>query len=138
MRRQISKKEIARQIKEKTAKADRMRTIIKDGIFPLIKELDGNVKYVKIVLHTASVAVEQAFNNKRNETKVSDLDMLSLFDMKDKGSKIYKDLFTLLADEDINSFQNMIRDLPDNLDRFFFNEGESKAFNEIDIDKILG
>jgi hypothetical protein len=134
----ISKRKQAKQLQDMTASADRKRKIVKDKIFPLLKDAEGSVRYIKIMLHTASVAVEQAFNNKRQTTKVSDLDLLSMFDAKDKRTKIYVDLFKMLADEDINSFQAMIRDLPDNLDRYFFNEGEAKQFNEVDIDKILG
>lgn len=134
----INKRKQAKQISDMSISAERKRKIIRDKIFPLLADSNESIKFIKTVISVATITVDQAFNNKRKDMKIGELGILSLLNLEDKRSKIFSDLFTLLADEDINSFQDMLRDLPDNLDRFFINEIESKPFSEVDINKILG
>ena len=131
------KEEIAKEIKA-IQESDRRRSRVMNELWPFIKDMNEQVRYIKIFLHTASVAVDQAFNNGRNKVKIKDLPELLAPFKDDEKTKKYVELFNLLGEEDINSFQAIVRDLPDNIERYQFFKAEREPLTTIDIKELLG
>ncbi len=81
---------------------------------------------------------------RKKTTKIADIssELMAMFRSDDaetqKKLDDYKKLFDLLGGESVDAFQSMIRDLPDNIDRFFYNDMEKKNVDQINIDAILG
>lgn len=132
-----SKAQIEAEIRQQQ-EANRVRDIIKTQVYPMLKDMDETVRYIKIFLHTCSVAVEQSFENKKRETKIGDLPLLEAFNTDDEKTKNYAKIFDLLKNEDIRNFNLIIKEMPDQLDRMAFKEAEAKKFNEVNIDTLLG
>lgn len=138
-----SKQDLIQETKIKQD-SDRKRSIVREKIFPLLLSLGGDIRYLKIFLFTASTAVDQVMDSKKSETKISEIkdEMIKLFkggdDISNEKVNHYAEIFEMLQDETINSFQSMIRDLPDNIDRFFYKQMEKKAVDQINIDEVLG
>lgn len=120
--------------------ADRKRAIIKDKIYPLLKDLNETIKFIKIFVNTANTAVSLAVDKKKEEIKISDLrsKLDGMFNQKDKAFDKYRELFDLLKDESVISFQQMLREFPDNIERFYFFKTEKLPFTDVNIDEILG
>lgn len=139
-----TKKQIANEI-ELTSEANRKRELIRSVLFPFIKNLGGDVRFAKIFLHTASTALDSTFDKGRLTVKVKDLkeETMKLFghdgsEEQKKRVAEYSDFFDLLGEESLTSFNSMVRDLPDNIERLAFTESEKRPITDIDIDKVLG
>lgn len=131
------KEEIVRDIKA-MQESERRRSRVSNELWPFLKGMEEQVRYIKIFLHTASVAANQAFDNGRGKVKIKDLpDLVKPF-KDDEKTKKYVELFEMFKDETLNSFQAIVRDLPDNLERYLFFKGERETLNAIDIKELLG
>ena len=132
-----TKAQIEAEIKQ-TQEANRIRGIIKNDIYPLLKDMDESVRYIKIFLHTCSAAVEQAFENKKRETKISELPLMEAFNTDDEKVKNYVKIFELLKNESVVNFNTIVKEMPEQIDQLAYKENNEKKFNEIDVDKMLG
>lgn len=133
-----TKKEIVEDLKAKQ-ESERKRKLIRDIIYPMVLELEPKtIRYAKVFLYTSSTALEQAFMKEKTTRTVGEF-IPALKEMfKDGEAKEYFRLFELLKDESVSSFQAMIKDLPQNIDNFFYQKMEKESVDQIDIDKILG
>lgn len=123
---------------------ERKRALVRDVLFPLLLELNTDVRYAKIFLYTASVAVEQVYNEGKTKTTIGDLTerLKELFKTTteadaDKSNEYFR-LFSLLKDESVTSFTSIVKDLPDKIDGYYFSKGEKNKVSDINIDEILG
>jgi len=132
-----SKAQIEAEIKQRQ-EADRVRGIIKNDIYPLLKDMNEYIRYVKIFLHTCTVAVEQTFENKKRDPAIRELDLIANFDSNADVSVHYAKVFDILRNESVATFQTIIKEMPDQLDRLAFKEAEAKKFSDINIDTLLG
>lgn len=118
--------------------ANRKRVIVREKVYPLLLDLNEDIRYSKIFVHTGATAIRQAFDNLMLTMKVSELNIEQYFDPKNEKLKDYHRLFEILKDETINDALSIVREMPDKIDNFFFHEMEKKRINELDIDKLLG
>lgn len=125
--------------------AERKRELVRNTLFPFLVEFAGDVRYAKIFLYTASTAVDNVFNKRKEELKISDImeEMMKLFEgdgTEEQKKKVeeYRKLFEMFSDETLNAFQTMVRDLPDSMERVAFTEFEKRPIYEVDINQILG
>lgn len=124
--------------------SDRKRSLIREQVFPLLLSMGGDIRYLKIFLYTAQTAINQAIDSRKEKLIVKDVidEVAALFRSDDpetqKKLEDYNRLFNLLQNESITSFNSMIRDLPDNIDRYFFHQMEKKNVDQINIDEVLG
>lgn len=131
-----SKEEVA-QFQKQVAEAKDRRQKVREKLWPLVQAMKEDVRYSKIFLYTASVGVETAFNNKRAEAKVKDLDMLKMFDVSDPKTANYKELYEMFAEESVDSFLKMVKELPDFIDNYLFHKFEKDNIDTININEIL-
>lgn len=117
---------------------DRKRQRVRDELYPLLMELGETIRYVKIFLHTASVAADTAFLDKKKEIKLKDLDILKMFNKDDEKTAHYTRLYELFGDESVQSFMDMVQTMPQNIDNMLYFETEKKPFSDINIDDLLG
>lgn len=124
--------------------SDRKRDFIRRELFPLLNTVADDVRYLKIFLYTAATSVNEMMEKRKNEVRIGDLgdELMKMFhsDNPDQDKLVagYRQLFTLMKDETVNSFQSIIRDLPDNIERYFYTQMEKQPVKSIDIDALLG
>ena len=132
-----TKEEIAQEMKM-VQKAENRRKLVKEVLEPQLKLIDADVRYTKIFLHTASVAVDTKFNHMREDIKIRDMNLMAAFDPDGETTHEYRKLYEAMGDETIASFQAIVKELPDQLDNYMFKRSEKVPYSEINIDEILG
>lgn len=142
-RKNKSKPEITQDIQQ-VNKANHLREVMKNKVFPIMLELNSTIGATKIFLQTAAVTAEAESSKRASGMKMSEMNdtLNKIFSSKDKKTEeqyiYYRKLFDVMKDESIQDFVSLIEMTPRYIEKFFTQEVDKKSIIELDISKILG
>ena len=139
MRKNKTKKEIVVDIKI-AQETERIRTMVREKLFPFLLELNNTIGYTKIFMQVASVTIDTAFNNLSKEMKVKELipKFENLYKEDNKDNEMYLKLFNLFGEETVSTFASLMEATPRQIERYFTKDIDTKPIIDLPIDKILG
>jgi len=146
-RKNKSKKEVVVDIKvnqeeeKKKQNAERMRTLMREKIFPFLLGIKETVGYTKLFLQSSTIALERVYQDKQKEIKVEEfLPRLREIFTGDKQSEkdLYIQFYELLKDENIEDFTNLLETFPRYIEQYFTKEADKQSVDKIPLEKLLG
>lgn len=145
-RKNKSKKDIVSDI-QLVQDTKRVRSLVRDIVFPYLCELDENVAYSKVFLQSFSGLIEGVFDDQRNVTTIAHMTpkimekLKSIFVLKDPAQKREYDRYCTLIEKvrDV-SVKDLSRatELPRFIDGFNTQKKDKEPIKNIPIDEILG
>lgn len=126
-----------KQIEKLMEDTKNQKQLFREKILPVLHEMDDEIRYMTIFLHTLSVAAQGAAEEAKKEILIKDLDLLKHFDPKAPETENYKKIFEIMGDETVGTFDRMFSTAPQMISEYLYKQSEKKRFNDIDYDQIL-
>lgn len=141
-----TKKQVVSEI-QLSQTAERVRSIIKDILFPHLLEIDESISYTRIFLQAFSGMVEGALDSERKNITIEQLapklneKLSSVFKMTDPEQKKEHDRYLKLmqALKGVSVYDlSLAMDLPRQIEGYLIQEKGKESIKSVDIEKILG
>lgn len=86
---------------DKRMDVKRRRKMIKTELWPFLEMSCKSIEDVKVFCQSVSIAVNQAFENKKRKSALNSLDLVKMLDHDNEDYKKFKFILDLLKDESI-------------------------------------
>ena len=120
---------------------ERVRGLVKEKVFPFVKDMKSTIGFSKIFFQVVAVTVESAFSNLSKDMKVGSLiEKISteVFKESTAENKQYLKFLELMKDETVSTFVSLMQATPRQIEMYFTQISDKKNISEVDVDKILG
>lgn len=111
----------------------RLRSIVKEQIYPLLLEKSKSIDDAKIFSSTVSISIKQAFNNTMRKMLVEELKLKGMLSESEEKER-YEKMFDILNTETIFNALKMIDEMPNAIDGFIREEMCKRPLSELKAD----
>lgn len=109
----------------------RKRNKAKDELYPLLLRESKNIEDASVFCQSVGIAINQAFNNKKRELKIKDLNLISQLDEKGKEYARYKAILEMFAEENLKDALEVINGMPDAISGFIREETLNRKLDSL-------
>ncbi len=112
-----------------------MRAKVKTELLPFLQESSESIEDARMLCTALSIAVEQAFMNKKREFLIKDLKLVDMLDEGDKSIR-WKTLLEMFGDENIADAMQMIKEFPQEMDMWIREELKGRKLDTLKMDLL--
>ena len=133
----LQEAENKKQIEKLIEEAKRQRKLMREKGLPLLHEMDEEVRFMTVFLHTLAIAAERQADEKKGEILIKDLELDTIFTKDKKESERYMKIYEAFGDESYATFQKIFGNANQMVQEYLYKKSEKMKFNDIDYDEIL-
>lgn len=130
-------KEQKEQEKKAEENTTRLRTIVKEKIFPLLEEKSKNIEDAKMMCAVLSAGIQQAHANLSTTMRVSEFHLENMLSKESTEEfERFKALLDLVQDETLADAKRLIGDMPTFIDGCIRKESMERKLSEFKVELL--
>jgi hypothetical protein len=116
---------------EQKKEVQRKREIARNRLYPFLLDNSKSIQDAQVFCQSVSIAINQAFTNKKKEFKVKEFGLIEQLDKNNSEFKRYKEILEMFEDENLSDALEIIEGMNNAIDGFIREENTKRSLETL-------